>query len=124
VCGTFETASTELTEGDEMYVRVARFEGADPSRIDQDYEQFREMIKLRERPEFMSEDVFETLRGGVRRVMSLADRESGVTLDLTFTDNAEDAHAVHQALDSLSPPEGSGRRVDVQTYELMVDEQL
>ena len=77
-----------------------------------------------ERPELMPEDVFETLRGRVRRVMSLADREAGVTLDLIFTDNAEDAQAVHEALDSLTPPEGTGRRTSVQIYELMLDKQF
>jgi hypothetical protein len=107
-----------------MHVRVARFEGADPSQIDEQYERYREMLQMRERPELMPDDVFETLRTRVRRVMSLADRNAGVTLDMTFTDNAEDAQAVDRALDSLTPPEGSGRRTSVQTYELMVDEQF
>ena len=107
-----------------MHVRVARFEGLDVSQVERDYEQFREMIHMRERPEGMPEDVFETLRDRVRRVMSMVDREAGVSLDLTFTDNAEDAQRVHEALDSLTPPEGSGRRTSVQTYELMVDEEL
>jgi hypothetical protein len=107
-----------------MYVRVARFEGVDTSRLDEDYEAFRRMVRATERPEFMPEDVFETLRSRVRRVMSLADRDAGVTLDLTFTDNEDDALRVHQALDSLTPPEGAGRRTSVQTFELMLDEQL
>jgi hypothetical protein len=107
-----------------MHVRVARFEGIDRSRLDQDYEEFRKMVRASERPEFMPAEVFETLRSSVRRVMSLADREAGVTLDLTFTDNAEDARRVHEALDSLTPPEGSGRRASVQTFELMLDEPL
>jgi hypothetical protein len=107
-----------------MHVRVARFEGVDVSRLDEDYAQYRKMVKANERPEFMPEDVFSTLRDRVRRVVSLADRESGVTLDLTFTDNAEDATRVHEALDSLSPPEGSGRRTSVEKFELMLDEQL
>jgi len=107
-----------------MHVRVARFEGIDVSRIEEDYAQYRRMLKSRERPEFMPEDVYETLSTRVRRVLSVADREAGVTMDLTFTDNAEDARAVHDALDSLTPPEGSGRRSDVGTYELMLDEQF
>jgi hypothetical protein len=107
-----------------MYVRAARFEGVDPARVEEDYKRFREMLRAGERPEFMPEDVFETLRSGVRRVMSFVDRESGATLDLTFTDDAESARRVHEALDSLTPPEGSGRRSDVKTYELMLDEQL
>ena len=107
-----------------MYVRVARFEGVDPSRVEEDYARFREMVRAGERPDFMPEEVFETLRSSVRRVMSFVDREAGATLDLTFTDDAESAQRVHEALDSLSPPEGSGRRADVKTYELVLDEQF
>jgi hypothetical protein len=107
-----------------MHVRVARFAGMDVSRLDESYEQFRKMVQAKERPEFVPEDVFSTLRECVRRVISLADREAGVSLDLTFTDNAEDARRVHEALDRLTPPEGSGRRASVQTFELMLDEQV
>jgi hypothetical protein len=107
-----------------MYVRVARFDGVDPSRVDEDYARFREMVRAGERPEFMPEEVFETLRSSVRRITSLLDRGSDTALDLTFTDDAESARRVHEALDSLSPPEGSGRRSDVKTYELMLDEQF
>jgi hypothetical protein len=103
---------------------MARFEGVDVSRLEEDYAQFRRMVRSNERPEWMSEDVFTTLRDSVRRVMSLADRDAGVTVDFTFTDNAEDAKRVHEALDSLNPPEGSGRRASVQTFELVLDEQL
>jgi hypothetical protein len=107
-----------------MYVRIARFEGVNTSNIDQDIEEFRQMVRMQERPEGMSDEVFDTLKGGVKRVMSLVDREAGVSVDLTFTDNAEDARRVHEALDSLSPPEGAGKRTSVQTYELFLDEQL
>jgi DNA-directed RNA polymerase subunit N (RpoN/RPB10) len=107
-----------------MHVRIAKFEGVDSARIEEDYAQFRKMLRANEKPEFMSDEVFGTLRECVRRVISLADRDAGVTFDLTFTDNAEDAKRVHDALDSLTPPDGSGRRATVQTMELMLDEQL
>jgi hypothetical protein len=107
-----------------MHVRVARFEGVDTSRLEESYEAFRKMVRMTERPEMMPEDVFETLRSRVRRVVSLADRDAGATLDLTFTDSADDAQAVHEALDRLTPPEGVGRRTSVGIYELMLDEQL
>ncbi|MBA3376456.1 MAG: GrpB family protein [Actinobacteria bacterium] len=112
------------SRGGEMHVRVARFEGIDVASIDRDIEQFRRMVRSEERPEWMPEETFETLRDGVRRVMSLVDRDAGVSIDLTFTDNAEDAKRVHEALDSLSPPDTAGRRASVQTLELMLDEQL
>jgi hypothetical protein len=107
-----------------MHVRVARFEGIDVANIDRDLEEFRKMVRMEERPEGMSEETFSTLRSGVKRVMSLVDRAEGTSLDLVFTDNAEDAHRVHEALDAMSPPEGAGRRTSVQTFELLLDEQL
>ena len=106
-----------------MHVRVARFEGVDVANIDNDIEQFRRMVRSEERPEWMPEETFSTLRDGVRRVMSLVDRDAGASIDLTFTDNAEDAKRVHEALDSLSPPDSAGRRASVQTFELVLDEQ-
>ncbi|CAN5171469.1 hypothetical protein BH20ACT13_BH20ACT13_09560 [soil metagenome] len=105
-----------------MHVRVARFEGIDVASLDSDMEQFRRMVRSEERPEWMPEKTFATLRDGVRRVMSLVDRDAGASIDLTFTDNAEEAKRVHEALDSLSPPDTAGRRVSVGTFELVLDE--
>jgi hypothetical protein len=107
-----------------MHVRIAQFEGMDPSQMDEIYGAFRTMVRTQDVPEGMNAEAFETLRDCVRRVMSFADRETGTTFDLTFTDNAEDAQRVHEALDSMTPPEGAGRRKSVQTMELMMDEQL
>ena len=107
-----------------MHVRVARFEGIDTTNIDRDMEEFRKMVRMPERPEGMPEETFSTLKNGVKRMMSLVDREAGVSFDLAFTDNADVARRVHEALDSLSPPEGAGRRTSVQTFELLLDEQL
>ncbi len=107
-----------------MHVRAARFEGINTENIDRDIEEFRKMVRMQERPEGMSEEAFTTLRDGVKRVMSLVDRDAGVSLDLMFTDNADDAQRVHEVLDSMTPPEGAGRRTSVQTYELLMDEQL
>ena len=107
-----------------MHVRVARFEGIDTTNIDRDMEEFRKMVRMAERPEGMPEETFSTLKNGVKRMMSLVDREAGVSFDLAFTENADDARRVHEALDSLSPPEGAGRRTSVQTFELLLDEQL
>ncbi|MDQ3425411.1 MAG: hypothetical protein M3435_04240 [Actinomycetota bacterium] len=107
-----------------MHVRVARFEGLDAANIDGDIEQFRKMLRSEERPEWIPEETFKSLRDGVRRVISLVDRDAGVSIDLTFTDDAASAQRVHEALDSLSPPDSAGRRASVQTFELMLDEQL
>lgn len=107
-----------------MHVRVARFEGTDTTTIDRDIEDYRRMVRMEERPEGMSDETFSTLRSGVKRVMSLVDRAEGTSVDLVFTDNAEDARRVHEVLDAMTPPEGAGRRTSVQTFELLLDEQL
>ena len=107
-----------------MHVRIARFEGLNTETLDADMEEFRRMVHMQTPPEGMDESVFETLRSGVKRWVSLVDREKGVSLDLAYTASAEDAQRVHEALDSLSPPDGAGRRTDVGIYELMLDEEL
>ena len=107
-----------------MHIRAARFEGIDTANIDRDIEQFRQMVRMQETPEGMSEEDFSTLRDGIKRVMSLVDREAGTSIDLIFTANAEEAQRVHEVLDAMSPPDGAGRRTSVETYELMVDETL
>ena len=60
-----------------MHVRIARFENVDAARVDEDAEQFRKMLRSGERPEWMPEEAFSTLRGGVVRVISLVDRAGG-----------------------------------------------
>lgn len=107
-----------------MHVRAARFEGIDTADIDRDIEAFREMVRMEEVPEGMPQEAFDTLRECVKRVMSLVDREAGTSLDLIFTENAEDAQRVHEVMDAMSPPAEAGRRTSVHTYELMMDEQL
>jgi hypothetical protein len=107
-----------------MRVRVARFEGIDVARVDEDAEQFKNMLRTDERPEWMPEETFSTLRQGVKRVISVVDRSSGVSLDLIFTGNEDEARRVDEALNSLTPPEGVGRRASVEQFELLFDEQL
>jgi hypothetical protein len=107
-----------------MHVRIARFENVDMARVDEDAEMFRRMLRSDERPEFMPEDAYATLRAGVVRVISLVDRSAGATVDLVFTRNEEDARRVDETLDGLSPPEGVGRRASVETLEVLFDEDL
>ena len=107
-----------------MHVRVARFEGIDVANVDRDIEGFRTMVRMEETPEGMSEEAFSTLRECVKRVMSCVDREAGASVDLIYTESAEDAQRVHEVLDAMNPPEGAGRRTSVQTYEVLMDEQL
>ena len=107
-----------------MHVRVARFEGIDVANVDRDIEGFRTMVRMEETPEGISEEAFSTLRECVKRVTSCVDREAGASVDLIYTESAEHAQRVHEVLDAMSPPEGAGRRTSVQTYEVLMDEQI
>lgn len=107
-----------------MHVRIARFENVDAAGVDANAEEFRKMLRSQERPEWMSEDAFSTLRDGVVRVISLVDRSAGTTVDLTFTGNEEAARKVDAALNGLNPPDSAGGRTSVETFEVLLDEQL
>ena len=43
---------------------------------------------------------------------------------VVFTDNVEDAQSAHDALDAMTPQDNTVRRTSVQTYELLLNEQL
>lgn len=100
-----------------MFVRVARFEGADSAGIDAGLESMRQALGN-------AEAMPEGLRS-VKRVMSVFDRASGTSLDLTFCDTEEDLRAADEALNSMSPPsDASGRRASVEMYEVGIDQSM
>jgi hypothetical protein len=110
-----------------MLVRIARFEGVEPRVIDTQLERFREMLAVARSgqvPEGIPADAFQVLVNDVTRVIEVADRANDVIVDLTFAHNAEAMERVHQALDQLSPPENGGKRTSVETYEVLLDEQM
>lgn len=107
-----------------MHVRMARFEDVEIAKVDADAEEFRKMLRSDERPDWIPEDAFAALKAGVVRVISLVDRTASATVDLTFTRNEEDARSVDAALNSLSPPDAVGRRSSVQTFKVLLDEEL
>jgi hypothetical protein len=98
-----------------MFVRVARFEGGDPSAFDRDLEVFREMLR--------EVDKMPAALKSVKRVMSLVDRKTGTTIDLTFCETEADLQAADEALNSMSPPtDTSGKRTSVEMFEVGLDE--
>jgi hypothetical protein len=107
-----------------MYVRIARFEGADVSRVEQDAEEIRRQMQAAEPPESMPADVFATLQQGIARMIMLVDRSSGTTVDLVFTRDQTSLEQVDAALSSLTPPDGMGRRTGVEMYEVVLDESV
>ena len=108
-----------------MYARIARFEGLDASRIDEQVAEMKRQIDegrvSGELPAGAPEEV-QTLMETVKRVLQFADRESGSALGIVFCETEEDMRRAHAALNEMSPGEGAGRRTSVQVYEVLLDE--
>lgn len=108
-----------------MYVRVARFEGVDPSSADAMMEEMRgqmDAMRRGETPEGIPAEAVSALRDDIARGMSLLDRDRGVSLFLAFADDEAAIRRVDAALNAMSPGEGGGGRTAVETYEVLLDE--
>jgi hypothetical protein len=92
-----------------MYARVATFEG-DPSQADQAIE------FVRREQESGGPPGLENAKG----MMMLIDRQSGKGLGITLFETEEDMRQGDEALNAMSPPGDSGRRVSVDFYEVPV----
>ena len=108
-----------------MYARIARFEGLDPSRIDEQVAEMKRQIDegraAGDLPAGAPEQV-RTLMDTVTRVLQLVDRESGSACGIVFCATDEDMQRAAAALDEMSPGEGAGRRTSVDIYEVRLDE--
>ena len=107
-----------------MHARIARFEGGDPARIDEQVAEMRKQI-TETRSGALSADAPEavrTLTETVARFVHLVDRESGTSVGITFCETEEDMHRADEALNQMSPDEGGGRRTGVEIYEVALDE--
>jgi hypothetical protein len=112
-----------------MYVRIARFEGGDPSAIDsvvsdvkQDIESNRETVAGGGRPEGWSDTRLEGTKA-IRRVLMLVDRQTGNGAGVVFCDSEEDLRKADAMLNELSP-QGPARRTGVEMYEVALDEKM
>jgi hypothetical protein len=92
-----------------MYARIARFEGGDPDRFAATRDRIEADMASGNRPEGLE---------GAREVMLLIDREGGTGLGVVFFETEEDVRRGDEALNSMSPEEGSGRRSSVEIYEV------
>jgi hypothetical protein len=105
-----------------MFVRVARFEGANPEGFDAEINRTKEGMAAAKRGEWG--DMPEGLKR-IRRNVTLVDRSRGAALDLNFCETEDDLRAVDEALNSMSPlSDASGHRVSVETFEVAIDESL
>lgn len=108
-----------------MYARVARFEGLDTGRIDEQVAEMKRQIDegraSGDLPAGAPEQV-RTLMETVRRLLQFVDRESGAALGITFCETEADLRRADAALNEMSPGEGQGRRTSVELYEVVLDE--
>lgn len=108
-----------------MYVRIARFEGAEAQALDQQLEGIRTQMdegRARMASGDGPDDIPEGMRA-VKRVMVAADRKGGRMASLTFADTEDDMRKVDEWLNALSPDPGAGRRASVEIYEVAIDEE-
>jgi hypothetical protein len=97
-----------------MFVRVARFEGADPAGIDHELDSMRGQLA--------NPGGLPAALRAVKRVVVLVDRAGGTAVDLTFCETDDDLRAADAALGGMSPSsDASGRRVSVETFEVALD---
>lgn len=108
-----------------MYARIARFEGLDTSRIDEQVADMKRQVDegraSGDLPAGAPEQV-RTLMETVKRLLQLVDRESGTALGIKVCATEEDMRRADAALNEMSPGEGQGHRAGVEIYEVVLDE--
>ena len=102
-----------------MYARIARFEGGDPSRVDEQVDETRRQIAAAQSAD--APPSARTLAEKITRYIELVDRERAEFVGIAFADSEDDIRAIHEALDAMSPGEGGGRRTNVGIYEVAID---
>ena len=107
-----------------MYARVARFEGGDVTRIDEQIAELRSQIEGARSSGLPADapQALRTLAETVSRVVELVDRATGTSLGITFCDTEEEMRRADEALDQMSPGGDAGRRTSVEIYEVALDE--
>lgn len=93
-----------------MHARVAMFEG-DPASLDQMVEEIRKDVESGNTPPGLED---------AKGVMIFVDRKSGKTMGITFFDDEEGLKRGDEALNNMSPGDGSTRRSSVDFYEVPI----
>ena len=101
-----------------MYARIARFEGADPSRMDERVDANRRFV----------EQSLDSPPAGLEAatgIWMLVDRNAGTGLGITLYETEDDLRKGDEALNKMSPPDvEGGRRTSVEVYEVVLKRDL
>jgi hypothetical protein len=99
-------------EEDDMYARVARWEGADAATLEQTAAEIRKQADAEQGP---PEGV------PAKGLLLLNDGESGRSLAISLFETEDDYRQGDETLNSMNPPgDGMGQRVSVEKYEVAV----
>jgi hypothetical protein len=108
-----------------MYARVARFEGLDVSKIDEDVANMKQQMdagRSGQLPADAPEEARELMET-VARWVQLVDRDAGTAVGIAFSASEEQIRRADRVLNAMSPPEGAGRRSGAaEIYEVVLDE--
>ncbi len=100
-----------------MWVRIARFEGANRESHDPRAEMIRSQLRA-------AHTTGRDEVPPVKRVLMLAERESGRRTGVQFADTEDDIRRFDEFLHGQTPPPGSGTQSSAEIYELLLDEEL
>jgi hypothetical protein len=108
-----------------MYARVARFEGLDVGKIDEDIANMKQQMdagRSGQVPADAPEGAGELMET-VTRWVQLVDRDAGTAIGIAFSASEEQIRRADQGLNAMSPPQGAGRRSGpAEIYEVVIDE--
>ena len=105
-----------------MYVRIARFEGADMDEIEAEAALMRDGMAAYRRGE-TSRELPPRLAAVTHRVELLVDRHKREVVLSVYCETREDVHEADEILSGMSPgSKGWGHRVSVDIYEVAMDE--
>jgi hypothetical protein len=109
-----------------VYARIARFEGGDVSKIDDQIAEMKQQMAAARSgglPADAPQEI-KTLMETVSRFMELVDRRTGASLGIAYSETEEDIRRADEALNAMSPPEGGPRRTSVEIFEVALDESV
>lgn len=93
-----------------MHARIATFEG-EASELDQMIESIRKEVESGNTPPGLEDS---------KGVMIFVDRKSGKSMGITFFDDEDGLKRGDEALNKMSPGDGSTRRSSVEFYEVPI----
>src|SRR3954452_13470289 len=102
-----------------MYVRIARFEGAD---ADWDARISEVQRRMRGDGDGDAAVPLDEVRDRIDRAMMLVDRANNRAMSVLFCRTEEALRAIDDAMRRMTPPAGAGVRSAVELYEVAVDE--